>query len=93
MSSARYSAAMTLPLDTSPAARRRQIQAIRAIPPAERLRIADELSAGVRALAEAGIRKRHPGASPETIAQLLAERVLGRELAVRARNARLVATR
>jgi hypothetical protein len=84
---------MIVPRDTSAAARRRQIQAIRAIPPVERLRIADQMSADVRALAGAGIRKRHPGASPEAVAQLLAERLLGRELAVRARDARLVAAR
>jgi hypothetical protein len=84
---------MSVPLDTSPAARRRQIQAVRAIPPAERLRIADEMSAEVRALAEAGIRRRHPDALPETVAQLLAERLLGRDLAVRARDARFVVAR
>ena len=84
---------MIVPRDTSAAARRWQIRAIRAIPPAERLRIADQMSADIRALAEAGIRKRHPGASSETVAQVLAERLLGPELAVRARDARLVVAR
>jgi hypothetical protein len=84
---------MIVPRDTSRVARRRQIRAIRAIPRAERLCIADQMSTDVRALAEAGIRKRHPGASPEAVAQLLAERLLGRELAVRARDARIVVAR
>jgi hypothetical protein len=84
---------MTLPRDTSPAARLRHVGAIRELAPAERLRIADALSTEIRTLAEAGIRRRHPDASPEEVAQLLAERVLGRELASRAREARLVAIR
>jgi hypothetical protein len=84
---------MTLPRDTSPAARLRHVGAIRELAPAERLRIADALSTEIRTLAEAGIRRRHPDASSEDVAHLLAERVLGRELAGRARDARLVVIR
>jgi len=61
--------------------------------PAERLAIADEMSVEVRALAAAGIRKRHPDESPDTVARLLAERLLGRELATRLQDARPVAAR
>jgi Rv0078B-related antitoxin len=67
--------------DTSKAARRRQLEALRAIPSAERLRIADAMSTDVRSLAEAGIRRRHPDASPEQVARLMAELILGRHLA------------
>ena len=45
-------------VDTSLAARRRQIAAYRAMTPEKRLRLADEMSAEVRALADAGGRAR-----------------------------------
>jgi hypothetical protein len=84
---------MTVPLDTAPAARRRQIDAIRAIAPAQRLRIADAMSTEIRGLAEAGIRRRHPDASNQEVALLLAELLLGRNLAERAREANLATAR
>jgi hypothetical protein len=45
-------------VDTSLAARQRQIAAYRAMTPERRLRLAEEMSADVRALAEAGGRAR-----------------------------------
>jgi len=51
------------------------------MPPADRLRLADEMSSDVRAIAEAGIRARRPGASPAEIADELAIRLLGRDVA------------
>lgn len=45
-------------VDTSLAARRRQIAAYRAMTPEKRLRLAEEMSAEVRALAVAGGRAR-----------------------------------
>jgi hypothetical protein len=82
---------MNLPLDTSRAARQRQREAIRSMAPAERLRLADSMSTEVRALAEAGIRRRRPGASADEVADELAALMLGRELASDARRARPIA--
>ena len=63
--------------DTSVEARRRQLDAYRSMAPAERLRLAAELSADVRALTESGIRQRHPYWSAEERAAELA-RILDR---------------
>jgi len=84
---------MLVPRDTSSAARRRQIDAIRAIASADRLRIADALSTEVRTLSLAGIRRRLPDASAELVARLLAERMLGRDGAVRAQGTRIATDR
>jgi hypothetical protein len=64
-------------LDTSVDARRRQLDAYRSMAPAERLRLAAELSADVRALTESGIRQRHPDWSSDERAAELA-RILAR---------------
>jgi len=63
---------MPRPLDTSIDAYRRQVDAYRSMTPAERLRLAAEMSADVRALAESGIRRRHPDWSPDARAAELA---------------------
>ena len=63
--------------DTSVDARRRQLDAYRSIAPADRLRLAAELSADVRALTESGIRQRHPDWSSDERAAELA-RILAR---------------
>lgn len=68
---------MPRPLDTSIDAYRRQLDAYRSMGPAERLRLAAEMSAEVRAIAESGIRRRHPDWSPEARAAELA-RILAR---------------
>lgn len=52
---------MGLPLDTTLDARRRELDAYRAMSSEERLRLADQISDDVRALTRAGIRARHPG--------------------------------
>jgi hypothetical protein len=49
--------------DTHPEAERVQIEGLRAMTPARRIRILDELSMTVRTLALAGIRHRFPNAS------------------------------
>jgi len=72
---------MPRPLDTSIDAYRRQVDAYRSMEPAERLRLAAEMSADVRALAESGIRRRHPDWSPDARAAELA-RILARPPAV-----------
>lgn len=66
--------------DTSPAAARFYHEHLRSLAPAERLRIAAELSMSVRQLAEAGIRQSHPDASPSELAVRLAVRLYGREV-------------
>lgn len=68
---------MPRPLDTSIDAYRRHLDAYRSMRPGERLRLAAEMSAEVRALAESGIRRRHPDWSPDARAAELA-RILAR---------------
>ena len=53
------------------------MDAYRSMTPAERLRLAAEMSADIRALAEAGIRRRHPDWSADESAAELA-RILAR---------------
>ncbi len=69
--------------DTSPAAAARYAERLRALGPAERLAIAAGLTQGVRTLAEAGIRQRHPHAGPAEVRHRLAELLYGRETAER----------
>jgi hypothetical protein len=65
--------------DTSTEQRHRYHDRLRSLTPAQRLRQASELTMAVRALAEAGIRLRHPGASPEEVRARLAVRLYGRQ--------------
>ena len=51
--------------------------------PAQRIQQASRLTMAVRALAEAGIRMRHPGASPDEVRARLAVRLYGRQVAQR----------
>jgi hypothetical protein len=69
--------------DTSQRQRERYLELRRSQTPAERLRTAAALSSAVRTLAEAGLRERHPGASPEEIRIRLTVRLYGRATAVR----------
>ena len=50
---------MGRPIDTSIEARARQLEAYRAMRPADRLRLAAQMSDEVRSLARSGIRARH----------------------------------
>ena len=79
---------MSRPLDTSVDAHRHLAEAIRALTPVERLRLADVMSVEVRALAEAGIRRRMPHLTPTEVEMELAEIILGDDLAAAARLAR-----
>lgn len=56
---------------------------IGALPGPRRLEIAAQLSDGVRAMAEAGLRHRHPRASDEEISCRLAALLYGRRVAER----------
>ena len=69
--------------DTVPAMAQRYHQRIGALPGPRRLEIAAQLSAGVRAMAEAGLRHRHPRASDEEIRCRLTALLYGRSVAER----------
>jgi hypothetical protein len=70
-------------LDTGAEASRRYHELLRARAPHERLAQALALTKMVRELAVAGIRSRHPDASPEEVRVRLAVRLYGREAARR----------
>jgi hypothetical protein len=69
--------------DTSLEVQARWAERLRALPPHERLAIAAGLTQGVRSLAEAGIRQRHPDAGEVEIRCRLAARLYGRAAAER----------
>lgn len=69
--------------DTSPAVAARYHELIGALSGPRRLEIAAQLTEGVRALAEAGLRQRHPGASDDEIRCRLAALLYGRPAAER----------
>lgn len=69
--------------DTTPDAARFYHERLRALPAAERLRIAASLSASVRRLAEAGIRLRFPDIGERELAARLAARLYGDKVAAR----------
>ena len=69
--------------DTSPARERRYAELLRSRLPRERLGIAMSLTHAVRELASAGLRARHPGASPEELRVRLAVRLYGRDAGIR----------
>jgi hypothetical protein len=67
--------------DTSAAAEARQLEAWRRMTPEQRLEVAAEMSDALRMLVEAGVRNRNPNAQPSEVQQLIAEALLGAELA------------
>jgi len=69
--------------DTAPEMEVRYQESLGRLSPAERLEVAVQLSSGVRALAEAGLRHRHPDASEEELRCRLVVLLYGRELAIR----------
>ena len=69
--------------DTGAAAVDRYHQLLRAQAPHERLEQANALSQAVRELAVAGLRTRHPDATPEEIRVRLTVRLYGRAVARR----------
>lgn len=72
---------ITLYADTHPKMEQMQIEIIRRMPPWKKLAIVDDLNETVKAFALSGIKQSHPDASREQIQRLLAERMLGAELA------------
>jgi hypothetical protein len=71
-------------MDTSADAQARIVAALRKMSPAQRLAAAAALSDDIRALAEAGIRSRHPEFAPEEVGAAMAEILLGLDLARKA---------
>jgi len=80
-------------LDTSPAALERQRETFRRMTPQQRLAVAAEMSDEIRAVAEAGIRQRHPNYSDAEIRAALIAILLGRGEAIRGPARRLAAAR
>jgi hypothetical protein len=58
-----------------------QIQIIRRMPAWKKLSIVDGLNETIKTLAISGIKQRHPNATPAQIQRMLAEQMLGIELA------------
>ena len=73
----------TLQRDTSPEMETRYQERLGQLTGVERLEVAVQLSSGVRSLAEAGLRHRHPGASEEELRCRLVVLLYGRDLAAR----------
>jgi hypothetical protein len=67
--------------DTDPKIEQMQIELIRRMPPWKKIAIVDGLNETVRNLAITGIKQRHPNATPEQVYRMLAELMLGSELA------------
>ena len=67
--------------DTHPKMEAMQIQVIRRMPAWKKIAMVDSLNETVRTLAISGIKDRNPKATPEQIQRMLAELMLGTELA------------
>lgn len=67
--------------DTDPEAHRVHMELMRRAEGWRKLQLADELHQSLRMLALAGLRARHPGASPEELRRHLADVLLGAKLA------------
>jgi hypothetical protein len=77
-----YTAIMsTLYSDTHPKIEALQIELIRRMPSWKKFAVVDDLNETVKTLALLGIRQRHPDATPQQVRYLLAEQMLGEELA------------
>ena len=67
--------------DTHPQIEQMQIEFIRRMPAWKKFAIVDGLNEMVKTLARMGIKQRYPSASPGQIHRMLAERMLGADLA------------
>ena len=73
----------TLSFDTQPQAEAVQIALLRRAPAWRKLELVGQLNAALRTLLLSGLRQRHPQATPGELRRLLADLVLGPELAAR----------
>jgi hypothetical protein len=71
----------TLFPDTHPKMEALQIDLIRRMPSWKKISIMEGLNETVKTLAISGIKERHPNATPQEIHRMLAELILGAELA------------
>ena len=69
--------------DTHPKMEALQIQVIRRMPSWKKIAMVDSLNETVRTMAISGIKDRNPKATPEQIHRMLADLMLGAELAHR----------
>jgi hypothetical protein len=67
--------------DTHPNMERMQIELVRRMPAWKKFTIVDGLNETVKTLAISGIKQRHPNATPKQIHRMLADLILGTELA------------
>ncbi len=67
--------------DTHPKMEALQIEFIRGMPAWKKLSIVEGLNETVKTLAISGIKQRHPNATPAQVQRMLAELMLGAELA------------
>jgi hypothetical protein len=79
--------------DTSTTAIERQREAFRRMTPGQRLALAAEMSDEIRAVAESGIRQRHPDYSDDEVREALVVILLGRKEAMRGRARHIPAAR
>jgi len=70
-------------LDTSPAVEELQFKFYREAPVWKKWELVNQLNQTARTLALSGLRERHPQVTPEILQRLLADMVLGPELAER----------
>jgi hypothetical protein len=71
----------TLYSDTHPKMEALQIQFIRRLPAWKKISIGSDLNETDKTLAISGIKQRHPHATPEQVRRMLADLILGAELA------------
>jgi len=71
----------TLSADTHPKIEQMQIELIRRMPSWKKFSIVDGLNETVKTLAITGIKQRNPDATPQQVHRMLAELMLGAELA------------
>ena len=70
--------------DTTPIAETMRLRALQAMTPARRLSLALGWSRSVRELTRSSLYQQHPELPPQELHRLLAERLLGKELAQKA---------
>jgi hypothetical protein len=67
--------------DTHPKMEQMQIEVIRRMPSWKKIAVMEALNETVRALAMTGIKQRHPNATPAQVRRMLADLILGVDLA------------
>lgn len=71
----------TLSADTDPKIEQIQIELLRKVSPARKFEMVAQMNNAVRTFIYAGLERRHPDASSETLRRLFAELLLGKDIA------------